>query len=222
MKLLFLHAWRRWYVLLAGLLLFGVTFGFQADLNLYSLVTIAESTCFFVFAVLGAFVLSNSDEVELCKCYGLRLSSLLTAQILPLFSCALVGSIPVMCFYEIEGLTAGMRLQLCASAVVTLAFWLCISVFVRVLIRNTYAVIGFLMILYWPVTSFHNACKEASVPPELFVLDPFLSALMFQEKYGPVPQETWLINRILFLAVAAALYAVACLMINSKRFEDLK
>ena len=224
MKLLLFHLRRKWWLLIVGIVLFAVFFYLQPNLIYPSFITHFESGSIVVFSFFAAFVMANRSEVEMCKYRGLRLSRLLTAQAFPILLYAFITATPVLCTYKIRGASLGPigMLQVCVSAMVTLLLFMSVFIFIRVFFRNTYAVFGFILMIYYPIAGFHDKVMQLLVPPELYGYDVFIQAIMYYERWGPIPQQTWFINRGAYLLIAIILYTASCFIVNSKTYEDLK
>jgi len=224
MKLLSFHLRRKWWLLIVGIVLFAVFFNLQPYLKYTHFITSFESGSIVVFSFFAAFVMANRSEVEMCKYRGLRLSRLLTAQAFPILLYAFITATPVLCTYKIYGASLGPigMLQVSVSAMVTLLFFMSVFIFIRVFFRNTYAVFGFILMIYNPIAGFHGMILEFQVPPELYGYDVFIQAIMYLEAWGPISQQTWFINRGAYLLIAIILYTASCFIVNSKTYEDLK
>ena len=217
-----IHIIRRLYVFILSILLFGLFWGTQSQMDQFYVVTVLEGATVYIFAFITGFVLSNQCEVEMCKCYGLKLSKLLTAQILPIFVFSVMCCVPGILLYNANSMNFLMRMQLVISFNITLAFVMAFVAFIRSLIRNTYAVLGFVMILFFQAFQFHDLCKNKLIPSEMLVLDPVLSAMMFQPDRWSIDNSVWWTNRALYFGIAVIMYVCACYIVNKRSFEDLK
>lgn len=219
MGLYYFYAKRSWYVLLLCSIMFGAFECFQQETNQFYVVTAIEGGCLFLLAFIGGFALSNCSEIELCKCYGIKLSRLMSAYNLPIFFSAVICGTPILIMHSFDNLNYVYRIGLSLSLVISTAFLLSITAFIRVIIRNTYATVAFLMSLFYSIFSFHDACKNMLVPKELYIFDPILSAMMFQERWG-ISVNIWMCNRAFYLVLAITMYALAYVMVNRIKFED--
>ena len=225
MDLLIFHAKRRWYVLTLGLLVFiAYIVGQPGQAKIYILTTV-EIPLALIFGMFCCLTLSNPAEIELCQYRGFPPSRILTAQILPIYLAGAVSiSITLALYRFADPVTTNQRMAYVLTPFVTVAFFVGVSAFLRVLTRNTYVVVFLNMTaLFFPLYSFHDYFRSAN---EIrwrvdMLLDPALSAFLFDSRWN-VTIPRFCINRVIFLILAIAFYIAACRLADRRSFEDFK
>ena len=223
MNLLIFHAKRRWYILIPGaLVLLIYLFGQPWQPNT-AILTSVEIPLALVFGSFCAFTLSNPAEIELCQYRGFPPSRILTAQILPIY---LVGALSIsvmLAMYRFaDPVTANQRVAYVLTPFVTVAFFVAANAFIRVFIRNSYATVFFgVMLFLFPLTKFHGQLGAVKGWAFEMFFDPALSAYLFQKQWD-VTIPRFIVNRVIFLALAIAFYIAACRLADRRTFEDFK
>lgn len=226
MKLLLFQAKRRWYVVFLGLLVFLIYFVAQPGYPKFYILSTMEIALAAVFGTFCCLALSNPAEVELCKCYGLAPSRLLTAQILPIYLAGAFSISITLIFYRFPGtvntITPDQRLIYALTPFVTVAFFVAVNAFLRVLTRNTYVVVFLNMtVLFFPFYSFHDHFRFVQGWRAGMLFDPALAALLYNPQWN-VTIPRFCINRVIFLALAIIFYVAACRLADRRSFEDFK
>ncbi len=223
MNLFLFHAKRRWFLLLVGIALLMLYIFVQPGQSAYMTLTGMEIGAALIFGTFCSLTLSNPAEVEMCKCYGLAPSRLLTAQILPIF---LIGSAFIsltLGLYRFEKpLLPDMRLTYILTPLVTVAFAVAVNAFFRVLTRNTYVVVFLNMtVLFFPFFSLHDKFRFVTGWKVKMFFDPALSAMLYNPQWD-VTIQRFIVNRVIFLTLAIAFYIAACRLADRRAFEDFK
>ena len=224
MKLLLFQAKRRWYVVFLGLLVFLIYFVAQPGYPKFYILSTMEIALAAVFGTFCCLALSNPAEVELCKCYGLAPSRLLTAQILPIYLAGAISISITLALYRFpaNSVTSDMRLTYVLTPFVTVAFFVAVNTFLRVLTRNTYVVVFLNMtVLFFPFYSFHDQFRFVQGWRFSMLFDPALAALLYNPQWN-VTIPRFIVNRVMFLALAVVFYIAACRLADRRSFEDFK
>ena len=223
MNLLIFHAKRRWYILIPCALVMLLYLAIQPWEPNTAILTSVEIPLALVFGVFCSFTLTNPVEIELCQYRGFPPSRVLTAQILPIYLGGAVSiSVTLAAYQFADPVTANQRLAYILTPFVTVAFAVAANTFIRVLIRNSYATVFFsMLLLFFPLNAFHSqlgAIKGWAV--EMF-FDPGLSAYLFYKQWD-VTIPRFIVNRVIFLALAVVFYIAACRLADRRSFEDFK
>ena len=223
MKLFLFQAKRRWYVVFLGLLVFFIYFVAQPGYPKFYILTTMEIALAAVFGTFCCLALSNPAEVELCKCYGLAPSRLLTAQILPIYLAGAISISITLALYRFsDPVTTEMRLVYALTPFATVAFFVAVNTFLRVLTRNTYVVVFLNMtVLFFPFYSLHDHFRFVQGWRLSMFFDPALSAMLYNPQWD-VTIPRFIVNRVIFLALAVVFYIAACRLADRRSFEDFK
>ena len=225
MELIIFHAKRRWYSVLIVPAIMVLLLVIQKTEFLHAQVGAMDITLAAILGFVTCFTISNPSELELCKCYGFRPSRIMTAQILPTYLSGAIGSGLTMLFFEYfwQEAAAQTRILLAVSAVISLTFMVAANALFRVFARNTYIVVFLNMVtLFLPMYNFHQSTLLLKEFKYRILFDIAMSGEVFDARLYHVDMIWWIVNRVIFLALAVVFYIAACRLADRRSFEDFK